>query len=100
METKIIDTSTEFIQKFVETVPEGERIRLCLQCGACSGACPFGFVMKYPPHGMIAALRAGMLEDLLDSDTTWMCVSCYACTQVCPAKIPVTEGLTTRVKEE
>jgi Fe-S oxidoreductase len=99
METKMIDTSTEFIQQFIETVPEGERIRLCLQCGACSGACPFGFVMKYPPHGMIAALRAGMLEDILDNDTAWMCVSCYACTQVCPAKIPVTEGLTTRVKE-
>lgn len=95
-----INSSTEFIQQFVESVSEGERIRLCLQCGACSGACPFGFAMKYPPHGMIAALRAGLLEDLLDSDTIWMCVSCYACTQVCPAKIPVTEGLTTRVKEE
>jgi Fe-S oxidoreductase len=49
---------------------------------------------------MIAALRAGMLEELIDTDTSWMCVSCYACTQVCPAKIPVTAGLTTRVKEE
>jgi Fe-S oxidoreductase len=100
METKMIDPSTEFIHQFVETVPEGERIRLCLQCGACSGACPFGFVMAYPPHGMIAMLRAGLLEDLLDNDTAWMCVSCYACTQVCPANIPVTAGLTTRVKEE
>jgi len=86
METKMIDTSTEFIHQFVETVPEGERIRLCIQCGACSGACPFGFAMDFPPHGMIAMLRAGMLDDMLKSDTAWMCVSCYACTQVCPAK--------------
>ncbi len=100
METKMIDTSTEFIHQFVETVPEGERIRLCLQCGACSGACPFGFVMDFPPHGMIAMLRAGLLDDMLKSDTAWMCVSCYACTEVCPVKIPVTTGLTTRVKEE
>jgi Fe-S oxidoreductase len=100
METKTTDTSAEFILQFVETVPDGERIRRCLQCGACSGACPFGFVMDFPPHGMIAALRAGMLDDMLASDTAWMCVSCYACTEVCPAKIPVTEGLTTRVKEE
>ncbi len=100
METKMIDTSTEFIYQFVETVPEGERIRLCLQCGACSGACPFGFVMDFPPHGMIAMLRAGLLDDMLKSDTAWMCVSCYACTEVCPAMIPVTAGLTTRVKEE
>jgi len=100
METKMIDTSTEFIHQFVETVPEGERIRLCIQCGACSGACPFGFAMDFPPHGMIAMLRAGMLDDMLKSDTAWMCVSCYACTQVCPVLIPVTDGLTTRVKEE
>jgi Fe-S oxidoreductase len=100
MATTALDPSSEFIHQFAETVPEGERLRLCLQCGACSGACPFGFVMTYPPHGMIAALRAGLIEDLLDSDTAWMCVACYACTQVCPAKIPVTAGLTTRVKEE
>lgn len=100
MATPALDASTEFLQQLAEGKPDGERIRLCLQCGACSGACPFGFVMKYPPHGMIAALRAGMLDDLVGTDTSWMCVSCYACTQVCPAKIPVTAGLTTRVKEE
>jgi Fe-S oxidoreductase len=99
-ETKAIDTSAEFLQQVIDTTPDGERIRLCLQCGACSGACPFSYVMDFPPHGMIAALRAGMLDDLVATDTSWMCVSCYACTQVCPAKIPVTAGLTTRVKEE
>ena len=99
-ETITIDTSAEFLQQVIDTTPDGERIRLCLQCGACSGACPFGYVMDFPPHGMIAALRAGMLDDLVATDTSWMCVSCYACTQVCPAKIPVTAGLTTRVKEE
>ena len=99
-EATILDTSKQFINQIISATTDGERIRLCLQCGACSGVCPFGFVMKYPPHGMIAALRAGMLDDLISTDTSWMCVSCYACTQVCPAKIPVTAGLTTRVKEE
>ncbi|NIS82791.1 MAG: 4Fe-4S dicluster domain-containing protein [Anaerolineales bacterium] len=98
--TPTIDASTEFLQQVIEATPDGERIKLCLQCGACSGACPFGYLMKFPPHGMIAALRAGMFEDLMDADTAWMCVSCYACTQVCPVKIPVTAGLTTQVKEE
>jgi Fe-S oxidoreductase len=95
-----LNTSKEFLNQVMAATTDGERIRLCLQCGACSGVCPFGFVMKFPPHGMIAALRAGMLDDLVGTDTGWMCVSCYACTQVCPAKIPVTAGLTTRVKEE
>lgn len=100
METKTLDPSSQFLQAMIDTVPDGERIKLCLQCGACSGACPFGFVMLYPPHGMITAMRAGVMEEVLAADTAWMCVSCYACTQVCPQKIPVTAGLTTRVKEE
>ena len=100
MEARTLDPSTEFMNQIMETIPDGERIKMCLQCGACSGACPFGFVMKYPPHGMIAAMRAGLIEEVLAADTAWMCVSCYACTQVCPAKIPVTLGLTTHVKEE
>ena len=81
-------------------VPDGERIRTCLQCGTCSGVCPFGFLMDYPPGRMIAALRAGMIDRAMETDTIWMCVSCYACTEVCPSKIPLTAGLMTRAKEE
>jgi Fe-S oxidoreductase len=81
-------------------IPDGEQIRTCLQCGTCSGVCPFGQSMDFPPSKMIAALRAESLRHVLQSDSIWMCVSCYACTQVCPAKIPLTPGLMTRAKEE
>lgn len=72
----------------------------CLQCGLCSGACPFGYLMTFPPSRMIAAMRADELELILGTDSVWMCVSCYACTQACPAQIPVTAALMTRAKEE
>jgi Fe-S oxidoreductase len=49
---------------------------------------------------MISYLRADLFDQVLKSDTLWLCVSCYACTQVCPSKIPVTPGLMTRAKEE
>jgi Na+-translocating ferredoxin:NAD+ oxidoreductase RnfC subunit len=81
-------------------VPDGERIRKCLQCGDCSGICPFGYLMVYPPSRMIAFLRAERFNKVLDTDTVWMCVSCYACTTVCPSQIPLTPGLMTRAKEE
>ncbi len=81
-------------------VAEGERIRSCLQCGTCSGICPFGYLMDFPPGKMIAALRTRMFDQVMETDTVWMCVSCYACTQVCPSKIPLTLGLMTRTKEE
>jgi heterodisulfide reductase subunit C len=42
--------------------PEGKEILTCLQCGMCSGTCPYGDVMDYAPRRMIAMMRAGMLE--------------------------------------
>lgn len=81
-------------------ISDGENLKTCLQCGNCSGVCPFGYLMEFPPGRMIAFLRAGQFDRVVKSDTVWMCVSCYACTQACPSKIPLTAGLMTRAKEE
>lgn len=89
-----------FYDQVLEATPNGERLRLCLQCGDCSGICPFGYLMVHPPSRMIAQLRADRFQNVLDTDTVWMCVSCYACTAVCPAQIPLTPGLMARTKEE
>jgi len=93
-------TFNELFYSGLTKIPGGERVRTCLQCGTCSGVCPFGYLMEHPPGKMIAALRAGVIERALQGDTLWMCVSCYACTQVCPSKIPLTPGLMTKAKEE
>ncbi|OQY27215.1 MAG: hypothetical protein B6I38_10340 [Anaerolineaceae bacterium 4572_5.1] len=89
----------EFYTSLFENT-DGENIKTCLQCASCSGVCPFGHVMDFPPGRMIAWMRAGILEEMLESDSVWMCVSCYACTEVCPKEIPVTPALMTRAKEE
>jgi heterodisulfide reductase subunit C len=89
-----------FYDQVLEATPNGERLRLCLQCGDCSGICPFGYLMIHPPSRMIAQLRADRFQNVLDTDTVWMCVSCYACTAVCPSQIPLTAGLMARTKEE
>ena len=95
--------SHPFTAEFKESllkIPDGENILSCLQCACCSGVCPFGFAMDFPPGRMIAWMRAGILDEMLVSDSIWMCVSCYACTEVCPKEIPITLGLMTRAKEE
>jgi Fe-S oxidoreductase len=84
----------------LQKIPDGKQILACLQCGTCSGICPFGYLMDYPPSKIISSLRAGFFERVLRSDLVWMCVSCYACTRACPARIPLTQGLMTRAKEE
>ena len=50
--------TSEFLDKVIEATPDGKQIRKCLQCGTCSGVCPYGFAMDYPPRSLIAALRA------------------------------------------
>ncbi len=97
--SKEVGFSQEFYNNLFE-IPDGERFKNCIQCASCSGICPFGYLMTFPPGKMIAYLRAEMFERILSTDTVWMCVSCYACTEICPQKIPVTPGLMTRAKEE
>lgn len=79
---------------------DGERVRTCLQCGTCSGICPFGYIMKFPPGKIIGAIRAEIFEQVLKTDSVWMCVSCNACASFCPSNIPITRVLMTRTKEE
>jgi Fe-S oxidoreductase len=96
-------TDLTFNQKFETSLyelPDGERIRNCIQCGTCAGICPFGFWMEYTPRKMIAALRAGEFEEVIDSETVWMCVSCFACEETCPQEIPLATTLMARAKEE
>jgi Fe-S oxidoreductase len=81
-------------------LPDGERILTCLQCGTCSGVCPFGYIMQYPPSKMIGAMRADIFEQVVKTDSAWMCVACSACTAFCPSSIPITTALMTRAKEE
>ena len=80
--------------------PEGKEILTCLQCGMCSGTCPYGDVMDYPPRRMIAMMRAGMLEKVFTSDSLLSCVSCYACMAKCPRGIRLTEILLPLMKEQ
>ena len=103
MVTTAVSKTPSFSESFYNSlfeVDEGERIRTCLQCASCSGVCPFGYLMDFPPGKMIATLRADMFENVLQTDTVWMCISCYACTEICPKKIPLTPGLMTRAKEQ
>jgi len=91
--------SKTFLTSLLE-LENGERIRTCLQCGTCSGVCPFGYIMKYPPGKMIGALRSEFFDQVIKSDSVWMCVSCNACSAFCPSNIPITAALMTRAKEE
>ncbi len=97
--TQFTSASEAFYNSLLEMV-DGSRFQTCLHCASCTGICPFGYLMEFPPRRLIGAVRAGMLDAVLDTDTIWMCVACYACASVCPQQIPLVALLMTRIKEE
>jgi heterodisulfide reductase subunit C len=75
--------------------PGDSHLEMCIQCGTCGGSCPSGSAMNHTPRAIFAMLRAGMREDVMKSNTPWMCVSCYYCTVRCPQDIHITDVMYT-----
>ncbi len=71
--------------------PGAEELYRCFQCGACSSACPLSLYMDHTPRRIMALARAGFKQEVLSSNTIWLCTSCYACTVNCPKKIKITD---------
>jgi heterodisulfide reductase subunit C len=80
----------EFLNE-VYSIPGGEKIKDCIQCGTCSGSCPVSWAMEETPRQIFAMIRAGMRDKVLESHTIWTCASCYQCANRCPQEIKVTE---------
>jgi heterodisulfide reductase subunit C len=75
----------------IYSIPGGDKIKECIQCGTCSASCPTSYAMDYTPREVIAALRAGMLDRVVKSNTIWLCSSCYYCTVRCPSGVKLTD---------
>jgi heterodisulfide reductase subunit C len=72
-------------------MPAGSKINVCQQCGTCTGSCPTSYLMDYGPREVIGMFRAGMIDQVVKSNTIWLCTSCYFCTVRCPAGIKITD---------
>ena len=75
----------------VASIPGGEKLFDCIQCGTCSGLCPLSTYMDFTPRKIIAMIRAGFKREVLSSQTCWLCASCYACTVECPKEVKITD---------
>lgn len=68
---------------------------MCIQCGTCGGSCPSAAAMDHTPRLLFAMLRAGLREEVLKSNTFWVCVSCYHCVVRCPQSVHITDVMYT-----
>lgn len=71
------------------------RLEMCIQCGTCGGSCPSAADMDHTPRMLFAMLRAGMRNDVLRSNTPWVCVSCYHCVVRCPQNVHIADVMYT-----
>jgi len=77
----------EFSQKVEEI--SGQNLFACYQCGNCTAGCPVAFAMDLGPHQVIRFSLLGLEEEVLKSNTFWMCASCLQCTSRCPKGLDI-----------
>jgi len=79
-----------FLIEVEQNVEDGAWVKMCMQCGVCAGSCPLGNAWEHTPQKIFMMIRAGKREEVLKSDSMWMCTSCYNCIARCPRKLPIT----------
>ena len=67
----------------------GENVKLCMQCGTCTAACPMAEEMDFPPRKVMHLSQFGMLDRMNDINTYWKCASCHSCSVRCPRGIDI-----------
>jgi len=70
----------------------GVNVNRCYQCGKCSAGCAVNEEMDYPPSVVMRMLQTGeesYYNEILHSQTIWLCVSCQNCVTRCPMEIDI-----------
>ena len=88
---EVADAGVRFLKEVSAKTAGVSRLEMCIQCGSCGGSCPSAFAMEHTPRALFALIRAGSRDEVLHSNTPWMCVSCYYCTVRCPQEIKITD---------
>jgi heterodisulfide reductase subunit C len=67
----------------------GVNLSACYQCGNCSAGCPCIEAMDIPPQKAIRLCQLGQLDELLKTNTMWVCAACITCSVRCPKSIDI-----------
>jgi heterodisulfide reductase subunit C len=69
----------------------GENIYACYQCGNCSAGCPAADFMDLAPHQVIRLAQLAMVEEILETNTIWICAACITCRVRCPKGVDLSK---------
>lgn len=59
----------------------------CFQCARCTSGCEAHKLLELEPHKIVALLKRGLLNELVNSDVIWTCMSCMKCRERCPQRV-------------
>lgn len=65
----------------------------CYQCGKCTSGCEAHKLLELEPHKIVALLKRGLIDEMVNSDIIWTCMSCFKCRERCPQKVAPVEIL-------
>ncbi|MGI9355285.1 MAG: 4Fe-4S dicluster domain-containing protein [Rhizobiaceae bacterium] len=89
IEPRVVTDYNEAMEEEIASLPGGENIHRCWQCGSCTNSCTVNAINPdFNPRYWIYLIRTGMESELLrDKDIIWQCVSCNKCTYACPRDV-------------
>lgn len=72
---------------------QDELSEFCYQCGKCTSGCEAHKLLELEPHSIVALLKRGLIDEMVNSDIIWTCMSCFKCRERCPQKVAPVEIL-------
>lgn len=66
---------------------QDELSEYCYQCGKCTSGCEAHKLLELEPHSIVALLKRGLVDELVNSEIIWTCMSCFKCRERCPQKV-------------
>ncbi|MHA2065026.1 MAG: 4Fe-4S dicluster domain-containing protein [Candidatus Thorarchaeota archaeon] len=85
-EIKEFDVPSDTVSEFADLIKElhNTDANQCYQCSRCTSGCPLTHHMDYTPAQIMHAIRLGLRDLVLSSNTYWLCLACGTCTARCP----------------
>ena len=67
----------------------GEEVNACYGCRKCTAGCPTAGYMDHSPDAVLRMVQMGFKDQLLRSNSPWLCVGCETCFSRCPNRINI-----------
>ena len=84
-----LDLKKELNDRLVKL--QDEISEYCFQCAKCTSGCEAHKLLELEPHKIVALLKRGLINELVNSDVIWTCMTCLKCRERCPQRVAPVE---------